>query len=48
MSEFELLREGELEAFVAEGVVVLDRPLTWEMVGQLLDALDPGDPPAAD
>jgi hypothetical protein len=34
--------EAELEAFVAEGLVILDRPLTWEIVGELLAALPPG------
>ena len=48
MSEATLLRQGELEAFVAEGVVILDRPLTWEMVGELLAALEPGAQPPAD
>lgn len=40
-NEAPVLSEGELEAFVAEGLVILDRPLTWEIVGELLAALPP-------
>jgi hypothetical protein len=44
MSEAPILSHGELEAFVAEGLVILDRPLTWEIIGELLAALEPGAP----
>ena len=39
MTDFPLLSQRELAAFVEEGFVVLDRPLTWEILGRLLDTL---------
>ena len=41
MNEAPVLSESELEVFVAEGLVILDRPLTWEIVGELLATLPP-------
>ncbi len=41
MSETPALDKNEIEAFVAEGLVIFDRPLTWEMVGELLAVLAP-------
>jgi len=48
MNEAPELHQSELDGFLAEGLLVLDRPLTWEMVGELLTALAPGEPPAGD
>ncbi|MBI2503540.1 MAG: hypothetical protein HYW07_09965 [Candidatus Latescibacteria bacterium] len=39
MTEEPVLSEGELAAFVSAGFVVLGRPLTWEIIGELLAAL---------
>jgi hypothetical protein len=34
-----VLSEEELAAFAAEGLILLDRPLTWQLIGELLAAL---------
>ena len=39
MTENPLLSEGELAVFAEEGLVLLDRPLTWEIIACLLDKL---------
>lgn len=43
MSEVPVLSEEELAAFTTEGLVLLDRPLTWEIIGELLAVLPAGD-----
>ena len=43
MSEVPVLSEEELAAFAAEGLVLLDRPLTWEIIGELLAVLPASD-----
>lgn len=48
MNEAPVLSEGELERFVGEGLLILNRPLTWEIVGELLAALSPSPQPPED
>ncbi|MCC7263857.1 MAG: hypothetical protein IT369_15200 [Candidatus Latescibacteria bacterium] len=40
MSPPPALSAEEIGTFVGEGALILDRPLTWEIVGALLAALD--------
>ena len=37
----------ELAAFTDEGLLLLDRPLSWEIVGELLAALSATEPNAS-
>ncbi|MBM3277702.1 MAG: hypothetical protein FJY95_06430 [Candidatus Handelsmanbacteria bacterium] len=46
MNEVPELHQCEIDGFLAEGLLVLDRPLTWEMAGELLAALASGEPHA--
>lgn len=46
MNELPVLSEEELAAFAADGLLLLDRPLTWEIVGELLATLPATDPRA--
>ena len=41
-----VLSGEELAAFADEGLLLLDRPLTWEIVGELLAALPATEPNA--
>lgn len=36
MNEMSVLSAEELRAFATEGLLLLDRPLTWEIIGELL------------
>ncbi len=46
MNEMSVLSGEELTAFATEGLLLLDRPLTWEIIGELLAALPATDPSA--
>lgn len=43
MNEVPVLSEEELAAFANEGLLLLDRPLTWEIIGELLAVLPASD-----
>lgn len=47
MNEAPVLSEEERTAFATEGLVLLDRPLTWEIIGELLAVLPDGESPGA-